>query len=138
MIPKLLAVGAAVMSVAFSEAAETPISEDERFSLACSGFLMTAGQKPPGNRVSADGMIDLIGMRVLGLGIGSAPIVSASDDEVKFGTSPAREAVGAHTIEGTIDRISGETRVVVRSASTPWTVIIAMDLVCQPTPQAGH
>jgi len=126
------------MSVASSEAAETPISEDERFSLACTGFLMTSGQMPPGNRVAADGMVDLIGMRVHGLGIGSAPIVFASADEVKFGTSPVRETVGAHTIEGTIDRISGETRVIVRSARAPGSVIIAMDLDCQPTPQAGH
>lgn len=126
------------MSVAFAEAAEGPILEDERFSLTCTGFLMTAGQKPPGSRIVADGMVDLLHMRVLGLGIGSAPIVSATADEVKFGSSPVRQAVGAHTIEGTIDRVSGETRVVVRSARDSRSIVIAMDLDCQPTPQAGH
>ena len=126
------------MSVAFAEAAEGPILEDERFSLACTGFLMTAGQKPPGSRIVADGRVDLHRMRVLGLGIGSATVVSANAAEVRFGLSPAKETVGAHTIEGTIDRISGETRVVVRSAGISGGIVIAMDLDCQPTPQAGH
>jgi hypothetical protein len=138
MIPKLLVAGAAVMSVAFAEAAEGPILEDKRFSLACTGLLMTAGQKPPGSRIVADGMVDLRRMRVLGLGIGSATVVSATAAEVRFGSSAVRETVGAHTIEGTIDRISGETRVVVRSAGASGAVVIAMDLDCQPTPQAGH
>lgn len=138
MIPKLLVVGTAVLSVAFAEAAEGPILEDERFSLACTGFLMTPGQKPPGSRIAADGMVDLLSMRVLGLGIGSAPIVSVTADEVRFGSSPVTESVDAHTIEGSINRISGETRVVVHSARDFGAVVIAMDLDCQPTPQAGH
>lgn len=138
MIPKLVAVGVAVMSVSFAEAAEGPILEDERFSLACTGFLMTAGQKAPGSRIVAEGMVDLPSMRVLGLGIGSAPIVSATAEEVRFGSSPVREAVGAHAVEGTIDRISGETRVVVRSAGVSGAIVIAMDLECRPMPQVGH
>jgi hypothetical protein len=138
MIPKLLAVGTAVMAAAWAEAAESPVLEDERLSLTCTGFLTTTGQRPPGSRIVADGIIDFLEMRVRGFGIGSAPIVSATAEEIKFGSSPVEMTVGAHTIEGSVDRISGETRVVVWSPKTPRSVVIAMNLDCRPTPQAGH
>jgi hypothetical protein len=138
MIPKFFAVGAAFFSVAFAEAAESPALEDKRLSFACTGFMVTAGQEPPGSRIMADGIVDFLEMRVRGWGIGSAPIFSATADEVKFGSPPAKRAVGTHTVEGTINRISGETRLFVRSAKDPSVVLIAMQLDCRPTPQAGH
>jgi hypothetical protein len=138
MIPKLLAFGAAVLSAAIAGAAESPILEVERFRLACTGFLMTAGQEPPGSRIIADGIVDFSEMRVRGLGIGSAQIVSATAAEIRFGSSPFKATVGAHAVEGTINRISGETRLVVRLPKAPSAVVIAMDLDCRPTPEAGH
>lgn len=138
MIPKLLFFGAAVLSAAIAGAAESPMVEVERLNLACTGFMMTGGQEPPGSRILADGIVDFPGMRVRGFGIGSAPIVSATAAEIRFGSSPVKANVGAHAVEGTINRISGETRVVVRSAKAPSAVVIAMDLDCRPTPEAGH
>jgi hypothetical protein len=138
MIPKLIAFGAGVISVAFAEAAESPNLEVARLRLACTGFMMTAGQEPPGSRIIADGVVDFPEMRVRGFGIGSVRIVSATAEKVKFGSSPLEETVGAHTFEGTINRITGETQVVVRSAKAPSAVVIAMDLDCRPTPQAGN
>lgn len=138
MIPKLIGIGAAVLLASFARAAENPEIEYDRFRLACSGSMVTTGQAPPGSRIMADGIIDIPNKSVRGFGIGSAPIVSVSAEVVKFGTSALKKAAGSHGIEGTINRLSGATRVVVRSTKDPWTVLIAMELDCQPTLQAGH
>lgn len=138
MIPKLLAFGAAIVSVALAEAAESPTLEVERLRLDCTGFLVAAGQEAPGSRIIADGIVDFSQSRVRGFGVGSVRIVSATPREVRFGTSPFEETAGAHAVEGIFNRISGVTRVVVRSAKAPSAVVIAMDLNCRPTPAAGH
>lgn len=138
MIPKLFGYGAAIVSVAFVQAAESPTLEVERLHLACAGFMMTAGQESPGSRIVANGIVDLADKRVRGFGIGSARIVSATAEEVRFGSLPFGKTDGPHTIEGTINRISGKTQVVVWSASGVSGVVIEMDLDCRPTDAAGH
>lgn len=138
MIPKLIAVGAAFILVSVAKAAESPEVSDDRVSLACSGSMVTAGQAPPGSRIMADGLIDFLEMRVGGLGIGSAPIVSVTTAEIKFGASLLPTTDRGHSVEGTIDRLSGETRIFIRSAKAPRTTLIAMELDCRPTPLAGH
>ena len=138
MIPKLIGVGAAVFLVSFAKAAESPESEDDRLTLACSGSMVTADQAPPGGRIIANGIVDLVDMRVRGFGIGSAQIFSAGAEEVKFGDSPLKQTAAGYRVEGTIDRLSGATQILVRSAKDPSAVLIAMDLECKPTPEVGH
>jgi hypothetical protein len=140
MIPKLVAVGVAALNAAYVESAGGSLAHPERFGLACRGALMTANQRSPGDQILTDGIVDLKGRRVSGLGIGSAPILSASAVEVKFGT-PLQEQekqAGRHLVEGTIDRLSGMTHVVVRSGKAPEMVLIEMRLECRTTPWAGH
>jgi hypothetical protein len=135
MIPKLFAAVAAAVLVASVEAAEAPVVDDHGFALACAGFMTTAGQEPPGSRIIADGVVDFLAMRVRGLGIGNAAIVSATEARIEFGSSPTKNGSGAHTVEGTIDRVSGETHVLVRSAEAPSPALITMALDCRLSPR---
>ncbi len=138
MIPKLVAVGVAALNAAYVESAGGSLANPERFGLACRGAMMTANHRSPGDQILADGIVDLKGRRVSGLGIGSAPILSASAIEVKFGTPLQEKQAGHHLVEGTIDRLSGVTHVVVRSGKAPEMVLIEMRLECRTTPWAGH
>jgi len=138
MIPKLVAIGALCVLGSAVWAAESPEAGDDRVALKCSGFMLAEGQAPPGSQITAEGLIDLLGKRIRGLGIGSAPIVSVTAETISFGDSLRRKPTRGHSIEGTIDRFSGETMITVREATAPWATLIAMELDCQPTPQAGH
>lgn len=139
MIPKLIAIGALCVLAPVAWAAESPEgSDDDHVALVCNGFMLVEGQAPPGSQIEANGFIDFHGMRIRGLGIGSAPIVSVTAETVRFGASLLKTTDRGHSVDGTIDRLSGETLIFVRSAKTPRTTLIAMELDCRPTRHAGH
>jgi hypothetical protein len=87
-------------------------------------------------------MVDLVNRSVSGFGIGSSPIVFVNDTVIAFGVAPvdlvtrvaepraATPRAGGPTVEGTIDRASGATRIVVHPATDPAGVLIAMTLDC--------
>ena len=110
---------------------------DEMLGLACTGTMIAGEDETPGNRIVADGIVDFLKKQVRGFGIGSVPIVFASAAEVRFGSSPFAEPRDAPTIEGTIDRASGKTRIVVRSSKEPAGILIAMTLDCRLTPSVS-
>jgi hypothetical protein len=134
MISKPVALLAAVTLASLAHAAESPEVREDRFALDCSGFMETAGQPSPGSRIMVGGIIDLRAMTVSGFGIGYAPIFATTGKEIRFGASPLEVRVGAQRIEGTIDRLSGATRVIVRSTKEPQTMLIGMELDCRPIP----
>ena len=117
------------------------IAADERFLLSCTGAMSTGG-RADADRVAANAMVDLANRSVNGFGIGSSPIVVVNDAVIAFGVAPvdlvtrvaepraATPQVGGPTIEGTIDRTSGATRIVVHPAADPAGVLIAMTLDC--------
>ena len=120
-----------------------------RIRLSCSGVMTTDDRESP---IMADGLVDLASMRVSGFGIGPARIVAVTPDAIGFGegadvgvdrlttvaepvVSNARGDPAASTIvEGSIDRTSGTTRIVVRSARDTARVILAMVLDCRMEP----
>lgn len=126
------------MSATFAEVAGRPTVEDARIRLACNGTMVTADQRLPGSQIWADGIIDFGKMRVSGFGIGGAPILSMTAEKVRFGTPSLQDTAGSHTIEGTIDLLSGATHVVVRSTKPSRVFLIRLQLDCRSSPQAGH
>lgn len=111
--------------------------QDEIVRLACAGTLIAGEAGSPESLIAATGTIDFIKMQVRGFGLGSASIVFTSAAEVRFGTSPLVEPKGAQTIEGAIDRVTGRTSIVVRSAREPALRLIAMTLDCRLTPHVS-
>jgi hypothetical protein len=108
--------------------------KDEIVRLACAGTMIAGDDGSPESRIVASGTVDFTKMQVRGFGLGSAPIVFASSTEVRFGASPLVEPKGAQAVEGAIDRLTGKTSIVVRSAREPTLRLIAMSLDCRPTP----
>jgi len=138
MIPKLIAVGATVLNAAFVESAGGSLTDHDQFGLACTGAMMTTGQKPPGSQIMADGIVNLSGKLVSGFGVGNATILSVTQDEVKFGTPFLERHAGRQVVEGTIDRLSGATHVIVRSGKTRKTTLIEMHLECRGAARPEH
>ena len=101
----------------------------ERQRLTCTGMMMTPDMKPPGTKLVADGMVDLGAMRVRGFGMGSVPIVLLTDSRIVFSASG-----GGPGIDGTIDRRTGATRIVVHPAKKPQDELIGMTLTCRFVP----
>jgi hypothetical protein len=134
MIPKSILVGVAMTCATAAHAVDGAPQRDEIVRLACAGTLIAGEDGSPGSPIAASGTIDFIKMQVRGFGLGSASIVFASAAEVRFGTSPLVEPKGAQTIEGAIDRVTGKTSIVVRSAREPVLRLIAMTLDCRLTP----
>jgi hypothetical protein len=134
MIAKAILVGVAMTWATAAHAVDGAPQQDEIVRLACSGTLMTGGDNAPGSPIVAGGTIDFIKMQVRGFGLGSAPIVFTSAAEVRFGSSPLVEPRAAQTVEGAIDRVTGKTSIVVRSAREPALRLIAMTLDCRMTP----
>lgn len=99
--------------------------------LRCVGTMVTG--TAPASKVQADGFVDLIGMRVRGFGLGSAPILRVSDALVDFGTPAGGRAAGP-SVHGTIDRRTGLTLIEVHAASDPTVRLIAMELACTLAP----
>ncbi len=131
----LLAACASIGTAAF---AVPPVSESsapaERLRVSCTGTMMTAGQPPPGGPIIANGLIDFAGQRVSGFGVGSQPIVVLTASHIAFGTSPSEGARRGNIVEGSIDRRTGETRVLVRSPQDPSKVRIEETLDCEFEP----
>ena len=94
--------------------------------LTCTGVMVTPDAGTAGQPIMADGLLDLAGMRVRGFGIGSHPIVFLTATRVAFGTS-----AGGDGVEGTIDRLTGVTRISVRSPGHPETEQMSFSLDCR-------
>ena len=117
------------------------IAADERFLLSCTGAMSTGG-RAEADHVAANAMVDLANRSVSGFGIGSSAIVVVNDAIIAFGVAPvdlmtrvaepraATPRATGTTVEGTIDRTSGATRIVIHPAADPAGVLIAMTLDC--------
>jgi hypothetical protein len=105
----------------------------EHLRLSCTGMMVTADYGPPGSKIMADGAIDLATMRVRGFGLGSVPIVLLTATRIVFDNGTGQRDVPT-TIEGSIDRTTGATRVVVHAAKDPKVDLIAMTLDCRFAP----
>lgn len=140
---------AVTMAPATSDAAVGEGTDaDERFLLSCTG-VMSTGERADADRVAASAMIDLVNRNVSGFGIGSSPIVVVNDAVIAFGVASvdrvtrvaeprgAAPRAGGPTVEGTIDRATGATRIAVHPAADPATILIAMTLDCafEPAPR---
>jgi hypothetical protein len=137
MIAKSILVGVAMTCATAAHAVDGAPQQDEIVRLACTGTLIAGGDDAPESRIVASGTIDFASKQVRGFGLGAAPIVFASATEVRFGASPLVDPKGAQTIEGAIDRVSGKTSIVVRSAREPALRLIAMTLDCRLTPHVS-
>ena len=102
----------------------------ERLRLSCTGAMIAEGQPLPGSRIVADGLIDFVGQRVQGFGVGSQPIIVLTASDIDFGSSPPEGARG-DIVEGSIKRQTGTTRIVVRSPQDLSNVLIEMTLACE-------
>jgi hypothetical protein len=135
MLGRFLLAGLCVSVGTTAFAASTAISETgasepiERLRITCVGTMATAGVPPPGSSIVADGLIDFVDKRVRGFGVGSQPIEVVTISEIDFGSSPPGEGRG-NIVSGSIDRQSGNTRIVVRSALDPSDIRIEMRLDC--------
>ncbi len=135
MLGRFLLAGLCVSVGTMAFAASTAISETgasepiERLRATCVGTMATAGVPPPGSSIMADGLIDFVEKRVHGFGVGSQPIEVVTIAEIDFGSSPSGGGRGS-IVKGSIDRRSGNTRIVVRSAQDPSDIRIEMRLDC--------
>lgn len=134
MFAKLALFGGALLISILAQAAENVSQPVIEIALACTGTMIAEGQEPPGSPILADGVLNLQTMRVRGFGTGSTTIFTVSANEVAFGSTALMEMRQGHTVEGHIDRHTGKTRIVVRSAKQASSVLIDMELDCQLTP----
>ena len=125
MLAKSILVIAAITASA-TQPSNDPPPAHQRFFLTCIGTMRTAGA--PAVPITANGLVDLGGKRVAGFGVGSAPILVMTDALIGFGS--AADADGDR-VEGSLDRQTGKTRIVVRAARDPSDELIAMDLDCR-------
>jgi len=102
-----------------------------QFLLTCSGTMRTTSDS--GSRISAHGLIDLAHMRVSGFGFGGAPIQVVTAALIGFGSPTASGATG-DSVEGSVDRRTGNVKIVVRSPADPAGEAITMDLDCSALP----
>jgi hypothetical protein len=137
MILKAILFGVAYLGAIGAGAVERFSEADDHIALACTGMMLAGGQNAVESRIIAKGDIDLVNRRVSGFGIGSAPIFFVSATEFRFGSSPARIERASHTIEGSINRTTGRTRVVLRLTKEPARALIDMKLSCRLTPQVS-
>jgi hypothetical protein len=103
----------------------------ERLRLTCTGAMIAEGQPLPGSRIMADGLIDFVGRRVQGFGVGSQPIIVLTASDIDFGSSPQGEGARGNIVEGSIKRQTGATRIVVRSPQDSSSVLIELTLACE-------
>jgi hypothetical protein len=151
-----IAAGASVTSAAPS-ALPDGVTANDRIFLSCTGSMSAGGQDAPvGDRagaVVANGLVDLAAMRVTGFGLGAEPIVALTAAMIAFGAAAAPNADGVTkvadkrkpdrgrpgsdsgtVVDGSIDRATGATTILVRSADDETRVIIAMSLTCTGAP----
>jgi hypothetical protein len=108
--------------------ASTPSEPADRFFLACKGVMRVAGDVPP-SPIVTEGIVDLAQGSVRGFGVGgSGHIVLVTATRIGFAGDPA--ARHADLVDGTINRLTGETAIKVRRAAEPERFLIAMDLDC--------
>jgi hypothetical protein len=100
-----------------------------RVRVTCAGTMVAAGQSSPGPIVSA-GLIDFGARMVRGFGMGSQPILVLTAAEIDFGSAPPAGSAGT-IVEGSIDRRSGVTRIVLRSSREPEKLLIESRLECE-------
>ncbi|KAB2874359.1 MAG: hypothetical protein F9K43_04470 [Bauldia sp.] len=124
--------GAVLLAASAAEARNGAAQTEQRFRLTCQGTMSTEGT--PESRILADGVVDFVAMRVRGFGIGIAPIQRLTETVVAFGSPIAGADPEGNAVEGSYDRATGATRIVVRSASGPPRDLIAMDLTCRTVP----
>jgi len=101
----------------------------DRLRLACTGTMLAAGQPSPGP-VLSNGLVDFNARMVIGFGMGSQPILILTASEIDFGSTPQAGASGT-IVEGSIDRQSGATRIVLRSAREPGALLLETQLECE-------
>jgi len=128
MLAKSILVLAVITASAAQPSNDSPAAR-QRFLLTCIGTMRTAGAPPM--PITANGLVDLGSKRVAGFGVGSAPILVATEAVIGFGSAVSAEG---NRVEGSLDRQTGKTRIVVRAASDPAEELIAMDLDCRPAP----
>jgi len=104
----------------------------DRFHLACSGTLAAPADSAASAAILADGRVDMVGGNVNGFGLGGQPIRAISDTHIEFGSGIGRS--GGRLIDGSIDRDTLETRILVHSIHGVETPVMAMRLDCRVTP----
>jgi hypothetical protein len=147
------ATGLMPVAAASTDSIDDSAFAGDRFLLSCTGAMATDGRavadrSDPARQIIAGAMVDLEALRVHGFGLGSSPIVVLTAGVIGFGTATvdaltrvaeppaARPPTNGTIVEGSIDRQSGATRIVVRSAPDAARVLIAMSLDCafEPAP----
>jgi hypothetical protein len=135
MLPAMLAKSILVLAVitaSGSQPSNDPSIAHQRFFLTCVGTMRTAGV--PSVPIAANGLVDLASRRMVGFGVGSAPILVMSEALIAFGS--AADADG-NRVEGSLDRLTGKTRIVVQAAKEPSEELIGMELDCRPAPSTS-
>ena len=127
-LPILCASAYLASAVVSVETARLP----ERFNLACSGILAAPADSATTSAILADGQVDLAGGNVRGFGLGGQTIYAVSATRIAFGSGNGD--LGARLIEGSIDRETLETRILVRSAGSEEPPVMAMRLDCRAVP----
>ena len=133
MIPKLCVIGVVLACTGPAMAVDGAPQPDDRIELACAGTMIAGGSEATESRIVADGLVDFLKKQVDGFGIGRAPIVFVSAAEVRFGSSVVDIPKGPRSIDGSIDRKTGDTRILVRSSQDPTRILIDMRLGCRMT-----
>jgi hypothetical protein len=137
MIPKAILVGVVLLCALEARAVDGVPEPDERIELSCTGMMITGATGVTESPIVASGAVDFAHRQVKGFGIGSAPITLVSASELRFGSSLTEIPRGAHTIDGSINRTTGKTRVIVRLSKEPARALIDMDLDCRLTPSVS-
>ena len=104
----------------------------DRFHLACSGTMAAPADSPTTSQILADGQVDIVGGNVNGFGLGGQSIYLVSDTHIAFGSGIGGR--GNRLIEGSIDRQTLATRILVGSMHGVETPMMTMRLDCRMTP----
>ncbi len=127
MLARLLIICASAALASAASIVDAPSSVD-RFRLACAGTLDPSADRPVASPIQTDGIVDLAQGNVSGFGLGGQPIHSVTVREIAFGDGAGMTASGR--VEGSIDRRTLETRIVVHSARAEDDPVMAMRLAC--------
>lgn len=127
MLARLLIICASAAIASAASIVDAPTSAN-RFRLACSGTLAPSADRPVASPIMTDGIVDLVQGNVYGFGLGGQPIHSVTVREIAFGDGAG--VTGDGRIEGSIDRRTLETRIVVHSSREEGDPVMAMHLAC--------
>lgn len=84
------------------------------------------------------GIDDLRAMTVSGFGVGYTRISVATGKRSGAAPRLLKSVLALNEARGTIDRLSGTKRIIVRSTKEPQTMLIRMELDCRPVPLTGY